>query len=139
MNMKASQLEWGLRREDIEAPALWGARAIYRGGIVDLLYDRQSVVATDDDARGKLIATINAVGPHSIPPKLPLAATASRAARTPKKIKGSAVKAFMEWARDRFWGGDVRVESVVFGGVEFTASTNASHGYLYITARVKPE
>lgn len=107
-----SKLGFGLKRADIPAaPAMWGARAIYTGHEVDLLPDRQHLVFDDEDARKALLASINK----------------QRRGKTP-------IAKFREWARDRFAHDSEAVESVTFDGVTFYASTNASHGYLYVTA-----
>lgn len=104
--MKSTELEFGFKRANVEAPVLWGARAIYTGLVVDLLPDRQSMLGSDED-RAAFGAKLNA----------------------------GALRKFCRWAKDRFEPSSDAAETVVIGGVEFTCSTNASYGYLYITAR----
>jgi len=108
--MKSSELAFGLKSAGVEAPVLWGARAIYTGLVVDLLPDRQDMVGTEEDRK------------------------AFR-----EKMNAGPLRKFIRWAKDRFEPSRADVEAVVIGGVEFTCSTNASYGYLYITARPAPE
>ena len=72
-----------------------------------MLYDRQDMKADDDVLKEKL----------------------------KRKLNGRALAAFRSWAGDwRFDQKSEDVETLVVHGVHFTASTNASYGYLYVTA-----
>jgi hypothetical protein len=105
--MKHETLGFGCHSSTIpDAPALWGARAIYTGRRVDLLVDRQDLVGESDAAKAALRATLN----------------------------GGALRQFIKWANDRFDGYSREIESMEFDGITFVASTNGSHGYLYVTA-----
>lgn len=100
-------LGFGCRSTTIpDAPAFWGARAIYTGRKVDLLPDRQDLVSDSDDAKAALRTALNS----------------------------GALRKFIRWANDRFDGYSREIESVEFDGITFVASTNGSHGYLYVTA-----
>ena len=105
-----TQLTFGLKHPAIPvAPAFWGARAIYSRGEVDLLWDRQDLVADDDKAKEKLKKALNAA---------------------------AGLKKFCKWAGGyQFADDNAEVQELVTkNGVHFWASTNASYGYLYITA-----
>jgi hypothetical protein len=105
--MNHETLGFGCRSTTIpNAPALWGARAIYTGRKVDLLPNRQDLVGDSDAAKAALRTALN----------------------------GSALRKFIKWANDRFDGYSREIESMEFDGITFVASTNASHGYLYVTA-----
>jgi hypothetical protein len=108
--MKIAELAFKLTREPVpeEAVAAWGARAIYNGQ-VDLVWDRQDLKADDDELKEKL----------------------------KRKLNGGALAAFMNWAEDRFFGHHDDVQSFTNRGVRFWASTNASYGYLYVTATLE--
>jgi hypothetical protein len=99
------KLVFGLKREVSDAAALWGARAIYSHGQVDLLDDRQDLVSDNDESKSKLIG----------------------------KLNSGALKKFCKWAESRFSQDEV-IDTVCFDGVKFYATTNRSYGYLYITA-----
>ena len=105
--VNVDQLSFGFRGVDITATAMWGARAIYsdRYRTVDLLCDRQSVIADTEAQRNEFCALLNA----------------------------GALREFCRFAKGRFNNSDV-VETVTLRGVTFFASTNRSYGYLYITA-----
>jgi hypothetical protein len=108
--MKIADLQFGFKRTPIaEAPAFWGARAIYSRGEVDLLWDRQDLVADDDAAKARL-----------------------------KKAVNAALKKFCKWAGGHQFAQDnSEVRELVTKGVHFWASTNASYGYLYVTAALE--
>lgn len=105
----ASELEWGIKDSKIAAPALWGARMIKQDGCEpEVLWDRQAFAADTVELRDAL----------------------------KDKLNGGALPKFQRWARTRFWEQDEKVEVVAFDGVEFSATTNASYGYLYVTAAI---
>jgi hypothetical protein len=105
--MKNGNLGFGFYSSTIpDAPAFWGARAIYTNYTVDLLPDRQHLVGDSDAAKDALRVALNS----------------------------GALRKFIRWAKDRFDGYSNEIESVEFDGITFVASTNASHGYLYVTA-----
>lgn len=118
---RSSELGFGYRGVEIIAPALWGARAIFTGGIVDIVWDRQDLKSDDDKSKRALIDALNGPGVGG---------------------EGGALGLFRAHMRrlvrqgyDEERGGLVNVE---FEGVLFTCSTNESCGYLYITARLAP-
>lgn len=63
--MKATDLEWGLKLAGVEAPALWGARAIFdysgKRPIVDVVWDRQGAQG-ERPAVAQLLALLNDKG-----------------------------------------------------------------------------
>lgn len=106
---EACELEWGLRGVEIAAPALWGARMIKQEDCEpEVLWDRQAFAADTVELRDAL----------------------------KDKLNGGALPKFLKWARTRFYEQDEKVEVVAFDGVEFSATTNASYGYLYVTAAI---
>lgn len=108
----ASQLEWGLKHTDIQAPALWGARTIYyTGRIPDILWDRCDFIAETDEDKETLKRALN----------------------------GGAFKQFLEWAPSHFNQSEAGRKVVTFDKVCFYADTNASCGYLYVTAHLKED
>lgn len=113
--VRATKLEFGLKDETIEGEAVWGARCILDGRgktlHLDVLPDRQDMKG-DTLAREQLKAALN---------------------------EGSleAFQAAVE--SERVWFEQSRdVQRFTHGGVEFSASTMASYGYLYVTARMVP-
>jgi hypothetical protein len=110
-------LEWGLDRnvDGADVEAAWGARAIWNRGFIDLLWDRQDIKGTDE-GRAILVSWINETGLKEIDRKL-----------KDKNVYQSSQETVMQ---DTTYKG--RKFSIV-------ASPNASHGYLYLTARVYKE
>lgn len=106
---------WGLPAPD-EAPAAWGARTIGRGASLDVVIDRTSWHGTTP-AKAVLKAVLNDEGAFKI--------------------------AIDEWARLQK-DGEVRHDQaklvVLYDGpkVRIEANTNASFGYVYLVAYVKP-
>ena len=49
---------WGLRPQD-KSVMWWGARAIYRDGFIDLLWDRQTMANGTDEQRANLVMFIS--------------------------------------------------------------------------------
>jgi hypothetical protein len=119
----AADLSFGLKQSTIEAPALWGARAILntvRGGnlLVDIVWDRQ-------DLKGEKEADFLAL---------------QRKLNGTKSRKG-AIQAFCDAVfKGKVYPADLpeQVEPVTLKGVEFHACTMRNSGYLYITARLAP-
>lgn len=60
MDTKLDALHFGYRKYPDDLLAVWGARLIFPN---DLVWDRQDLQATDDDAKQALIAWLN--GPNS--------------------------------------------------------------------------
>lgn len=124
--MKATELRWGLKDNDLEAPVMWGARMIVQerlelvGGApkkrapmtTDLVWDRQGAVTDSPAAElalGILIGKLNGGG-------------ALDRFRTHVETKDLADPDLRgEWTDEPT---DVR----------FRYATNRSHGYLYVTA-----
>jgi hypothetical protein len=118
--MKANMLGFGLLSDTIEAPALWGARAIFTGRVVDFLWDRQALIA-DETAAGQkvkanLIAVLNGPGGNG------------KGAISGFKlaIDSGVVDVPNEGPPATL---DVR-------GARFHFSERGSHGYLYVTAHL---
>ena len=98
-----------------EHAAYWGARAIWRGdGPMDLLPDRQSVLARSEADAKRLVVLLNAGARAAANRRL--AALANRWEVSPREA----------------------AEVVLHddGTVRIVANTNASHGYLYVTAQL---
>jgi hypothetical protein len=119
----ADSLQWGYKAPSIEAPALWGARAIYGRDFgrnlyrTELLWDRQDLKADTDEAREALKRKLNGTA----------------------KRKG-ALHRFLKLADAAKFPGDVDIDekaaSLDVDGVTFTFWTAGQSGYLYITARL---
>ena len=98
-----------------EHRAYWGARAIWKGrGPMDLLRDRQSMVAVDKATADRLASLLN----------------------------GGALKAAnkrLDALANRWEVSPGEANEVVLhedASVRIVANTNASHGYLYVTAQL---
>lgn len=120
----AKDLGFGYARQEIRAPALWGARAIFTGGIVDIVWDRQDLKADNAAAKKALIAALNGPEPGS-------RRNPGAIARFKMRVEGMVVDGKID--PDEREGIQHEVE---IDGVLFTCSTNGSHGYLYITAHL---
>ncbi len=109
---------WGLGREAPEnATAVWGARAIFnRGGLIDIVPDRQGIDRGAPPERKRLIAALRA---------------ADKAIRA--KARALSQTGDLE--------PDTRNRVVLYedAGLIVIANTNASYGYLYMGAWLKPE
>lgn len=112
----ATELQWGLKLPNIEAPALWGARCILEewrdvhGRVqtnLDVVWDRQSAIGAEAD---NLCVAL--------------------------KDRGILQK-FRKWAVGHGFLQTDDVTSVVIDGVRFHASTRRSFGYLYVTAHLE--
>lgn len=114
--MKASELTWGLKSVEIEAPALWGARCILEEWTarretvmrrrLDVVWDRQGAQG-DESARSALLDALN---------------------------DGGALDALREhFKSDRDDPEDV-ITHATFAGVLFTYRLRG--GYVYVTARL---
>jgi hypothetical protein len=91
-------------RSDDTVPVHWGARAIFKRGVIDILYDRQQMIAGDEQERMNLAAWINASMP-----------------KLEKLVK-------------RMNGSESTVVEFDDGGYHMEASPQSSYGYLYIGA-----
>jgi hypothetical protein len=101
------KLTFGLRRDIPEAPAFWGARAILNRGRLEFLHDRVDLVYDSPEAKEALVA----------------------------KLKGGATNKFCKWVEKKaFFPQDREIQQAEFDGVTFYATTNASAGYLYVSA-----
>lgn len=118
----AKNLGFGYTRDEIRAPALWGARAIFTGGIVDIVWDRQDLKADDAASKKALIAALNSPEPGS-------RRNPGAIARFKMRVEGMVAEGKIDTDDD---GTTVIRETI--DGVVFLASTNGSHGYLYMTA-----
>jgi hypothetical protein len=112
----AKDLEWGLRYEGITGKALWGARAIFTGRVVDFLWDRQGITFDDPASKEHFVAKLNG-----------------------DPLGTGAISKFKRGV-DR---GEIEVHDgetpdaapvIEIDGVRFYASERASGGYLYVTA-----
>ena len=115
--MKHLILEWGLDRsiDADQVEAAWGARAIWNRGYIDLLWDRQDMKGPKE-ACELLAEWVNKQGLKEIDRKL-----------KDRNIYQSSQETVMQ--DNRYKGRKVSI----------VASPNASHGYLYLTARVYKE
>ncbi len=107
------KLMWGLKNAVPEdARAAWGARAIWKSGEIDLLWDRQSVVALTDEDKKIFLGSMNG------------------------GVLASARERARELFREGALRGDVSGLETLYEGPLATvvANTNASYGYLYIAA-----
>jgi len=101
-----------------EHAAYWGARTIWKGyGPMDIVHDRQSVLATDKVTADRLVAHLN----------------------------GGALKKAnkrLDELANRWEVSPSEPNEVVLyddASVRIIGNTNGSHGYLYITAQLKEE
>lgn len=112
--MQTDKLGWGYKSDAIEAPALWGARAIFTGRKVDILWDRQDMIGETKD-RTALSLALNGRGAN-----------------------GGALDAFRRLVE----AGEVETEdggsTTDLKGVRFYCGERRSGGYLYITAHLIP-
>lgn len=104
----ATELEWGIKDKDIQAPAIWGARVLveqgYRGKeTYSLLWDRQGAVGPEEARRG-LQAALN----------------------------GGAIDALFDYFKESLEDDEVD-HFLVRKGVKFWYSTRKSCGYVYVT------
>lgn len=96
-----------------EHRAYWGARAIWKGGRTwDVLHDRQGVKATDKAALDRLCALLNG--------------GILKAAEARLGALGNTWEVSPSEAREVVLHEDARVRVI--------GNTNASHGYIYLTA-----
>lgn len=117
--MKASDLAWGLRDAAIEAPALWGARAIFTERVVDFLWDRQDLRADDPAAKTLLMAHLNGTRGNGGNGRGAIA-----------KFKRLVDRGAVEIPEGR------EPAVIALDGVRFYASELDSSGYLYVTAHL---
>lgn len=108
-------LAWGYHVPDKDTPAAWGARFISQRGYLDLVWDRQSIVWRDEEAKEELIALLD----------------------------GGVIELIRRVYKD-LWNrfevrGDEAEEVLLADGhrVKAIGNTNASHGYFYVSAWLK--
>lgn len=98
-------LEWGLKSVDVSgASAAWGARMILKNGVVDILHDRTDRFS-DGESWGEFASWLN----NKILPWVQ------------KQAKVMLGDEDLEHGMDK-------------GKFHVRCNTNASHGYLYVTA-----
>jgi hypothetical protein len=106
-----SDITWGLKCEkegfDSSTDHTWGARAIFIGGKVDLLHDRQSLTGPEE-GRAEFIADVNSG---------PLKAAIKYAHENYWELMSSSDKF------DLYWDNGIRVRGTCFG---------VADNYLYI-------
>ena len=101
----ASELSFGLCWKEITGKALWGARAIFSRGTIDIVWDRKSSVGDEADLK-----------------------------RLYKALDGGAFDRLRETVKNATLYPDSEGVLVIEDGdLTIVCSTNASFGYLYIT------
>lgn len=108
MNM----FEFGYKKPTTSVSCWWGARAIMKRQVVDILWDRQNMTGSDDAAKKKLADWLNKKGLPALQ----------------KLVK----KEFLMNDEER----EVCIEK---DGYYILANPNRSHGYLYIGAGLLSE
>jgi len=100
------RVQWGL--SDLvpaDARAAWGARAILKRGVVDLVHDRMDAAFVDDDAKAVFVAWLNGAG-----------------------------KKWLNATAEGMHGDEYKLFSHDDGPFHMRANTNKSYGYLYVSA-----
>ena len=99
----ADPFVWGLDPDkegcDWDSELVWGARAIVKGGRVDLLHDRQSLRGPEE-GRAEFVADVNGG---------PLRAAIAYAHENAWELMSSSEKF------DLYWGDGIRVRGTCFG------------------------
>ena len=101
--MKQLTLEWGIQ-PPILARAAWGARAIFKHGEIDLLWDRQDFQAISEEDKQDLLNWVNS----------------------------TALPGLRKMCKDGYWSTSEFM--VTGKGYVLKADTKKSGGYLYIGA-----
>lgn len=114
MSVAVTDLMFGLKFGTLvpeQAPAYWGARAIYRDSRIDFLPDRQDMIGDDEDRRQLRQALIDAKAHDEI----------------------------TRFFRHTYVSPSEAAHRMIFENerVAVAASPNGSYGYLYLTAWLK--
>ena len=108
--MSESMFLFGYKKPEGEVPCWWGARAILKNRVIDILWDRHNMLGTDEKAKKALAKWLNS-------------------SKGLKALQKLVVQEYLCNDEER----EIRIEDTK-AGYYIVANPNRSYGYLYIGA-----